>query len=707
MEDKNKEKINVVELFGSNVFNDKIMQERLPKKVYKELHKTIDEGKELDPITAEVVAGAMKDWAVEKGATHYTHWFQPLTGFTAEKHDAFITAPHADGTVSMDFSGKELIKGEPDASSFPSGGLRATFEARGYTAWDCTSPAFVREDSAGAILCIPTAFCSYTGEALDQKTPLLRSMQALQTQTLRLIRLFGNTTSRKVTPSVGVEQEYFIVERQKYLKRKDLIFTGRTLFGAMPPKGQELDDHYFGVIRQRIAGFMKEVNEELWKLGVSAKTQHNEVAPAQHELAPIYAECNVAADHNQIIMETLKQVAERHGLQCLLHEKPFAGVNGSGKHNNWSITTDDGINLLDPGKTPHENVQFLMILTCILRAVDRHADLLRESAADVGNDHRLGANEAPPAIISVFLGEQLEDVLEQLISTGSATHSLKGGKLHTGVKTLPDFAKDATDRNRTSPFAFTGNKFEFRMVGSRDSVAECNVVINTIVAEAFSDACDRLEKAEDFELAVHDLIKEYATEHQRIVFNGNGYSEEWVEEAKRRGLPNINSMVEAIPALVTDKAIQLFGKFGVFTEAELRSRSEIQYEGYSKALNIEARAMIDIASKHIIPAVMRFSRNLAGTVNEIKTAGADVTVPMNMLKDTTALLSQTKLALAKLQEAADQAAAMENGREQAEYYHEVVFKDMEELRVPVDKLEMIVDKEEWPMPSYGDLLFEV
>ena len=702
MEDKNKEKINVVELFGSNVFNDKIMQERLPKKVYKELHKTIDEGKELDPITAEVVAGAMKDWAVEKGATHYTHWFQPLTGFTAEKHDAFITAPHADGTVSMDFSGKELIKGEPDASSFPSGGLRATFEARGYTAWDCTSPAFVREDSAGAILCIPTAFCSYTGEALDQKTPLLRSMQ-----TLRLIRLFGNTTSRKVTPSVGVEQEYFIVDRQKYLKRKDLIFTGRTLFGAMPPKGQELDDHYFGVIRQRIAGFMKEVNEELWKLGVSAKTQHNEVAPAQHELAPIYAECNVAADHNQIIMETLKQVAERHGLQCLLHEKPFAGVNGSGKHNNWSITTDDGINLLDPGKTPHENVQFLMILTCILRAVDRHADLLRESAADVGNDHRLGANEAPPAIISVFLGEQLEDVLEQLISTGSATHSLKGGKLHTGVKTLPDFAKDATDRNRTSPFAFTGNKFEFRMVGSRDSVAECNVVINTIVAEAFSDACDRLEKAEDFELAVHDLIKEYATEHQRIVFNGNGYSEEWVEEAKRRGLPNINSMVEAIPALVTDKAIQLFGKFGVFTEAELRSRAEIQYEGYSKALNIEARAMIDIASKHIIPAVMRFSRNLAGTVNEIKTAGADVTVPMNMLKDTTALLSQTKLALAKLQEAADQAAAMENGREQAEYYHEVVFKDMEELRVPVDKLEMIVDKEEWPMPSYGDLLFEV
>ena len=638
MEDKNKEKINVVELFGSNVFNDKIMQERLPKKVYKELHKTIDEGKELDPITAEVVAGAMKDWAVEKGATHYTHWFQPLTGFTAEKHDAFITAPHADGTVSMDFSGKELIKGEPDASSFPSGGLRATFEARGYTAWDCTSPAFVREDSAGAILCIPTAFCSYTGEALDQKTPLLRSMQALQTQTLRLIRLFGNTTSRKVTPSVGVEQEYFIVDRQKYLKRKDLIFTGRTLFGAMPPKGQELDDHYFGVIRQRIAGFMKEVNEELWKLGVSAKTQHNEVAPAQHELAPIYAECNVAADHNQIIMETLKQVAERHGLQCLLHEKPFAGVNGSGKHNNWSITTDDGINLLDPGKTPHENVQFLMILTCILRAVDRHADLLRESAADVGNDHRLGANEAPPAIISVFLGEQLEDVLEQLISTGSATHSLKGGKLHTGVKTLPDFAKDATDRNRTSPFAFTGNKFEFRMVGSRDSIAGSNVVLNTIVAEAFAEACDVLEKADDFDTAVHSLIKEYLTDHQRIIFNGNGYSDEWVAEAEKRGLPNIKSMVEAIPALTTDKAVELFGKFGVFTKAELESRAEIKYENYAKAINIEAKAMIDITAKQIIPAVVKYTKELADTVLAVKEAGADASVQAEMLADTLKIL---------------------------------------------------------------------
>lgn len=701
------EYVSAAELFGENVFNDKVMQEKLPKKVYKELHKTIDDGKELDPMIAEVVAGAMKEWAIEKGATHYTHWFQPLTGFTAEKHDAFITAPSKDGSVQLEFSGKELIKGEPDASSFPSGGLRATFEARGYTAWDCTSPAFVRQDEGGAILCIPTAFCSYTGEALDQKTPLLRSMEAIQTQTLRLLRLLGNTTSKKVKPSVGVEQEYFIVDREKYLKRKDLIFTGRTLFGAMPPKGQELDDHYFGVIRPRIASFMRDVNEELWKLGVSAKTQHNEVAPAQHELAPIYAECNVAADHNQIIMETLKRVAEEHGLQCLLHEKPFAGVNGSGKHNNWSLTTDDGINLLDPGKTPHENIQFLLILTCILRAVDRHADLLRESAADVGNDHRLGANEAPPAIISVFLGEQLEDVLAQLISTGEATHSIKGGTLHTGVKTLPDFAKDATDRNRTSPFAFTGNKFEFRMVGSRDSVAECNVVINTIVAEAFSDACDVLEAADDVQMAVHDLIKQYASEHHRIVFNGNGYSQEWVEEAERRGLPNIKSMVEAIPALVTDKAIALFGKFGVFTEAELRSRVEIQYEGYAKALNIEARAMIDIASKHIIPAVLRFNRNLSDTVNTMKEAGVEVHVPLEMLRQSSRLLAAAKTSLTKLEEVTDKAAKMQPGQEQATYYYEVVSKAMEELRVPVDQLEMIVDKEEWPMPSYGDLLFEV
>mgnify|MGYP003084436697 CR=1 FL=1 len=554
------ELINVAEIFGEDVFNDTVMQERLPKKVYKDLKKTIEEGKELDLATADVIAHEMKEWAIEKGATHYTHWFQPLTGVTAEKHDSFISAPLPSGKVLMSFSGKELIKGEPDASSFPSGGLRATFEARGYTAWDCTSPAFVRHDAAGATLCIPTAFCSYKGEALDQKTPLLRSMQVINEQSLRLLRLFGNTTSKKVVPSVGAEQEYFLVDAEKFMQRKDLIYTGRTLFGAMPPKGQELDDHYFGTIRQRIAGFMKNVNEELWKVGVSSKTQHNEVAPAQHELAPIYEEANVALDHNHLVMQTLKRVACQHGMKCLLHEKPFAGVNGSGKHDNWSLTTDDGKNLLDPGDTPHENIQFLLVLTCILKAVDEHADLLRESAADPGNDHRLGANEAPPAIVSVFLGEQLEDVLNQLISTGEATHSLAEGILKTGVDTLPDFTKDATDRNRTSPFAFTGNKFEFRMVGSRDSIAGPNVVLNTIVADAFAEACDVLEKADDFDLAVHDLIKKYATEHQRIVFGGNGYSDEWVAEAERRGLPNIKSMVEAIPALTTDKAINQIGR---------------------------------------------------------------------------------------------------------------------------------------------------
>ena len=701
------EKINVAEIFGENVFNDTVMQERLPKKVYKNLKKTIEEGKELDLETADVIAHEMKEWAIEKGATHYTHWFLPLTGVTAEKHDSIISAPQPSGKVLMSFSGKELIKGEPDASSFPSGGLRATFEARGYTAWDCTSPAFVREDAAGATLCIPTAFCSYTGEALDQKTPLLRSMEAINKQALRLLRLFGNTTSKKVTPSVGPEQEYFLVDAEKFEQRKDLIYTGRTLFGAMPPKGQELDDHYFGTIRQRIAAFMKDVNEELWKVGVTAKTQHNEVAPAQHELAPIYAEANIAVDHNQIVMQTLKRVACQHGMKCLLHEKPFAGVNGSGKHNNWSITTDDGINMLDPGKTPHENTQFLLVLTCILKAVNMHADLLRESAADPGNDHRLGANEAPPAIISIFLGEQLEDVLEQLISTGEATHSIKGGKLETGVRTLPELSKDATDRNRTSPFAFTGNKFEFRMVGSRDSIASPNIVLNTIVAEAFADACDVLEKADDFDLAVHDLIKKYATENQRIVFNGDGYSEAWVEEAARRGLPNIRSMVEAIPAMVTDKAVDLFERFGVFTKAELESRAEIQYETYAKAINIEARTMIDMASKQFMPAFIKYTKTLADTVNAVTAAGADASVQKASLDEVTALMGETKKALDALIKVTDEAAAKEEGAVQANFYHSDVFPAMEALRAPVDKLEMIVVKEAWPMPSYGDLIFEV
>ena len=701
--------INVEKIFGEDVFGDSAMKERLPKNVYKELRKVIDEGAELSLVVADVVANAMKNWALEKGATHYTHWFQPLTGVTAEKHDSFISAPDANGKVLMEFSGKELIKGEPDASSFPSGGLRATFEARGYTAWDCTSPAFIKRSSTGATLCIPTACWSYTGEALDKKTPLLRSMQAINTQALRILRLFGNTTSKKVTPSVGSEQEYFLVDRDKYLKRKDLIFTGRTLFGAMPPKGQELDDHYFGIIRERIGAFMKDLNVELWKLGVTAKTQHNEVAPAQHELAPIYAEANLAVDQNQITMEAMKRIANNHGMVCLLHEKPFEGVNGSGKHNNWSLTTDDGINMLDPGKTPHENKQFLLVLTAIMAAVDDHADLLRESAASVGNDHRLGANEAPPAIISMFLGDQLEDVVEQLVVSGDATSSKKAEKMHMGVSTIPNFKKDATDRNRTSPFAFTGNKFEFRSLGSSASVASPNVVLNTIVAESFSYIADELEKADDFELAVHDLIKKLATKHSRIIFNGDGYSDEWVEEAKRRGLPNIKTMVDAIPALTTDKSIALFEKFHVFTRAELESRAEVQYEAYSKAINIEARAMIDIAGKQIIPAAIKATTQLANSVNTVKSAcaDADVSTQSDLLLEISGLLADTRKALEHLRVVTEEASNKNVGVERATYFKDVVTVAMTDLRTPVDKLEMIVDKDLWPMPSYGDLIFEV
>ncbi|WP_432629859.1 glutamine synthetase III [Brotaphodocola sp.] len=701
--------VNMSEVFGKNVFNETVMKERLPKAVFKKLKKTIEDGTELDPSIADVVAHAMMDWAIERGATHYTHWFQPLTGVTAEKHDSFISAPDSEGRVIMEFSGKELIKGEPDASSFPSGGLRATFEARGYTAWDCTSPAFLKEDAIGVTLCIPTAFCSYTGEALDQKTPLLRSMQAIDEQSLRIMRLFGNTTAKRVVPSVGPEQEYFLVDRAKYLQRKDLIYTGRTLFGAMPPKGQELDDHYFGAIRERIGSYMNEVNKELWKLGVTAKTQHNEVAPAQHELAPIYDQANLAVDHNQMVMETLKKVAGRHGMSCLLHEKPFAGVNGSGKHNNWSLTSDDGVNLLSPGETPHENIQFLLVLACILKAVDVHADLLRESAADVGNDHRLGANEAPPAIISVFLGEQLEDVIDQLCSTGEATHSKKGGTLKTGVATLPDLDKDATDRNRTSPFAFTGNKFEFRMVGSADSIASPNVVLNTIVAEAFKEAADELEKADDFDTAVHDMIKKLLREHKHIIFNGNGYSDAWVEEAERRGLPNIRSMVDAIPALTTEKAIKLFESFNVFTEAELQSRAEVEYEAYAKVINIEAKTMLDMAGKQIIPAVIKYTTELAESLGKVKSAcpEADTSVQTELLTETSALLSDMKVALAGLADIVEECEGMESGSDQAHAYHDKVVPAMAALRAPADKLEMIVDKDLWPFPSYGDLMFEV
>ncbi len=701
------ENVNVTELFGCDVFNDAVMEERLPKKVYKELKETIEEGKELSLEIADVVAHEMKEWAIEKGATHYSHWFQPMTGVTAEKHDAFITAPKENGKVLLSFSGKELIQGEPDASSFPSGGLRATFEARGYTTWDCTSPAFVRHDSAGGILCIPTAFCSYTGEALDQKTPLLRSMEAVNKQALRILRLFGNTTAKRVTPSVGAEQEYFLVDKEKWLKRKDLIYTGRTLFGAMPPKGQEMDDHYLGTIRQRVSAYMKEVNEECWKLGVAAKTQHNEVAPAQHELAPIYAPVNIAQDHNQIMMRILKKVASRHGMRCLLHEKPFAGVNGSGKHNNWSLTSDDGVNLLEPGKNPHENKMFLLVLACILKAVDEHADLLRVSAADVGNDQRLGGNEAPPAVISVFLGDQLEDVLDQILKNGEATHSIKGEKFATGVATLPDFRKDATDRNRTSPFAFTGNKFEFRMLGSQDSLSNCNVVLNTIAAEAFEEACDRLEKAEDFDKELNALIVEYTEKHKRIIFSGNGYSKEWQEEAQRRGLPNLPTMVDAIPALTTDASIDMFEHFKVFTKAELSARAEIQYEIYAKAINIEARTMIDMATKQIIPAVVKYTTVLAESVNQVRTAGRNynVSVQERLLEKTSALLAESYEALNHLAEVTEEIEKKEEGPERARYCLDVIMPAMTALRTPVDKLEMIVDKEMWPMPSYGDLMF--
>lgn len=701
------EVLNVEKIFGENVFTLGTMKERLPKKVFQEVKKVMEQGGELSPAAADVVAKAMKDWAVEKGATHYTHWFQPLTGITAEKHDSFVNHPDEDGRMLMEFSGKELIKGEPDASSFPSGGLRATFEARGYTAWDITSPAFIKESGTGPTLCIPTAFCSYKGEALDKKTPLLRSMEALSEQALRIARLFGNTEATRVTASVGPEQEYFLVDQKLAQQRSDLVFAGRTLFGAPAPKGQEMEDHYFGVIKERIGAYMKDLNVELWKLGVTAKTQHNEVAPAQHELAPIYETANIAVDHNQIVMEAMKRVAGKHGLRCLLHEKPFAGVNGSGKHNNWSITTDNGVNLLDPGETPNDNIQFLLVLACILKAVDTHADLLRQSASDVGNDHRLGANEAPPAIISVFLGEQLEDVVKQLVETGEAANCIEGGKLQTGVSTLPDLVKDATDRNRTSPFAFTGNKFEFRMVGSADSIGSPNTTLNAMVAEAFCEAADILEKAPDFEIGVHDLIKEYMTKHRRIVFNGNGYSEEWVAEAERRGLPNIKSMVEAVDTLTTDKAVRLFEKFGIFTRAELESREEVLYETYAKSINIEALTMVDMASKEIIPAVVKYSGKLADTVLAVKEAGADAGVQAELLQEITGYLKEMKAALKNLIEVEQTASTMEDVKAQAFYYKDTVMGAMEALRAPADKLEMLVGREDWPFPTYADLMFEV
>ncbi len=701
------EALNVEKIFGEKVFTMEKMRERLTRKVFLEVKRVMDHGGELSMATADVVAKAMKDWAVENGATHFTHWFQPLTGITAEKHDSFVSHPDSEGKMLMEFSGKELIKGEPDASSFPSGGLRATFEARGYTAWDITSPAFLKESGCGVILCIPTAFCSYTGEALDKKTPLLRSMEALSEQALRIVKLFGNTGATKVTASVGPEQEYFLVDKDLYLQRKDLMFAGRTLFGAPAPKGQEMEDHYFGVIKERVGAYMKDLNEELWKLGVTAKTQHNEVAPAQHELAPIYETANIAVDHNQLVMEAMKRVAYKHDLRCLLHEKPYAGVNGSGKHNNWSITTDNGENMLDPGDTPNKNIQFLLVLACILRAVDRHGDLLRQSASDVGNDHRLGANEAPPAIISVFLGDQLEDVVRQLVETGDAAKVKQGGRLETGVSTLPDFEKDATDRNRTSPFAFTGNKFEFRMVGSADSIASPNTTLNAIVAEAFCETADRLEKAEDFDLEVHDIIKEYMTQHQRIIFNGDGYSEEWVAEAARRGLPNIKSMIEAASTITTDKAVALFEKFGIFTRVELESREEIIYETYAKTINIEALTMIDMAGKDIIPAVASYAGELANSVIAVREAGASAQAQAEMLSEVDGLLTEAKKALNTLKAVEAGASGITDVKERAFYYKDTVKEAMDALRAPIDKLEMIVDSTVWPIPTYGELMFEV
>ncbi|MBR6424681.1 MAG: glutamine synthetase III [Oscillospiraceae bacterium] len=698
----------MTELFGSNVFSEAVMQQRLPKHVYEEIMEIKAQGGALDMHTADVLAAAMKDWALEHGATHYTHWFQPLTGATAEKHDSFLK-PLSDGKALTRLSGEQLIMGESDASSFPSGGLRSTHYARGYTAWDITSPVFLKESAAGPVLCIPTSFVSYTGEALDQKTPLLRSMQAVSKQALRILRLFGNQEAQQVLPLVGPEQEYFLVDREKYLKRRDLIYTGRTLFGASAPKGQELDDQYFGTIRERIGAYMADLNQELWKLGITATTQHNEVAPSQHEMAPIYTVANVAVDHNQLTMETMKRVAYRHGLVCLLHEKPYAGVNGSGKHNNYSLGTDTGVNLFDPGDTPNENLQFLLVLSCVMRAVDKHADLLRSAAADVGNDHRLGQGEAPPAIISIFLGEQLENLVTQIVDHGDAATCLHGERLDVGVNTVQVLNKDATDRNRTSPFAFTGNKFEFRMVGSSDSIATPNTVLNTILAEAFCDAADRLEHARNFETACKALIAVQMKNHVRIIFNGDSYSEEWVEEAARRGLPNLPSMVSAIPCLVEKKNVDLFERFGVLSHSELESRAEVLYETYAKSINIEAQTMLHMAGKHYIPTIIGYVGSLATALNEVRTAcpEADTSAQEELLKQCSDLLAKAKAAQTRLQQVTAQVNALEGAKEMANAFHDQVAPAMKALRGYVDELELCVDKDLWPVPTYGDLMFEV
>ncbi len=692
---------NVPKIFGSMVFNDEVMQERLPKDTYKALKKTIAMGSHLEREVADIVANAMKDWATENGATHFTHWFQPMTGVTAEKHDSFIS-PHGDGKVIMEFSGKELVRGEPDASSFPSGGLRATFEARGYTVWDTTSYAFIKDGT----LCIPTAFCSYSGEALDKKTPLLRSMQAINKQALRILKLFGNKSAKRVITTVGPEQEYFLIDKDMYLKRPDLVYCGRTLFGARPPKGQELEDHYFGAIKPRVSEYMKDLEQELWKLGVLAKTKHNEVAPAQHELAPIFSTTNIATDHNQLTMEMMKVVANRHGLACLLHEKPFAGVNGSGKHNNWSISTDTGINLLEPGETPSENAQFLLFLVAVIKAVDEYQDLLRVSVAGAGNDHRLGANEAPPAIVSMFLGDELTEILEA-IESGSEYHDRQKLQMEIGATVLPHFPRDTTDRNRTSPFAFTGNKFEFRMLGSSLSIAGPNIVLNTIVAEQLSQFADILEKSTDFKKDLATLIKKTIKEHKRIIFNGDGYSQEWVEEAEKRGLLNLKTTVDALPSFIADKNIELFERHGVFTKTELHSRYEIMLENYQKTLHIEALTMVDMVKKYVIPAALDYQNELLTLKLSKDKLGIKATAEDTLLNKLSELTNTALERLNELEDALVNANMYSDTLELARYYRDTVFKDMSNLRVTVDEMEATVAKKYWTLPTYAELLYSV
>lgn len=693
--------VNVAEVFGQDVFDETVMKDRLPESTYKEIEKIMHEGGNITPEIANIVAQAMKEWAIEKGATHYTHVFQPyIISVGAEKHDSFASLPK-NGKIDNSFTGKDLLVGEPDASSFPSGGLRATCGARGYTAWDITSPVYVRDDT----LCIPTAFCSYTGESLDTKTPLLKAMHAVSKYGIRLLRLLGNTTSRRVLSYVGPEQEYFLVSKELADQRPDLIYSGRTLFGAMPPKGQEMSDQYFGAIKTNVKAFMTDINEQLWKLGITAKTQHNEVAPGQHEIAPIFSVSNVALDNNYVVMSTLKKTAEKYGLVCLLHEKPFDGINGSGKHNNWSLTTDDGINLFKPGKEPENNAVFQLVLACLMSAVDKHAVLLRTAASNTGNDHRLGANEAPPAIISIYLGDQVGDVVNQILKNGKATSSLSAGTIDFGINKLPVLEKDPTDRNRTSPFAFTGNRFEFRMVASSNSIGDTNTVLSAMMAEAFADAIDALSGAEDMDKAVAEYTAKLMKEHERIIFNGNGYSEEWPVEAAKRGLPNCKSIVDAIPSIVADDTVKMFERFNILSKAELEARKEIYFEQYAGVRNIEALTMIDMASKQIVPAVIYYTKELADTVIAVKQAGIDATTQTELLSEVTGKLNEMKVALAELKDVTAKAAAEESNQAKAEAYKSDVMDAMAKLRKPADELELIVDKDVWPFPTYGDLLF--